>query len=269
MSISLAARNRLAADRGAPVLGVPHLAEPDEWLCVGRSCWRASLARRAVGAALELARAALPARTRAQRWVRYYVDLADTPPAPPGAQLVLMTDEIIDLVAAHADRTENQVRSALKFWDHGLRHAFIWVERGVPLCMQWLLTRADGPRLRALGEWAGMYPPLPPGYGQVENLFAFSSAREKGVATRFEYALYHEARRIGLRRLITHIHEANTAARGWADRTGWRRYGTITRYQIDLPGLRGWSAYVHRHDAPAPAGAVSPGAAEMRLARGR
>jgi GNAT superfamily N-acetyltransferase len=258
VSLSLAARNRLAANRGVPVFDSPDLVEPYDWLCMGRTCWRASLPRRAVGAGLGLARAVLPARTRGQRWIRYYVDLAHTPPAPSGVQLTLMTDEIMDLVAAHADRAENQVLSALKFWDRGLRHAFIWMERGVPLCMQWLLTRADGPRLRALVDWAGMYPPLPPGYGQVENLFAFSSAREKGVATRFEYALYHEARRIGLRRLVTHIHEANTAARGWADRTGWRRYGTITRYQIDVPGLRAWSAYLHRHDAPAPAGAASP-----------
>ena len=45
-----------------------------------------------------------------------------------------------------------------------------------------------------------------------------------------------------------------TAARAWADRTGWRRCGTITRYQVDLPGLRAHALYLHRHDAaPMPA----------------
>ena len=248
MPVSLAAANRIATAPRVAAAGASRLVEPDDWVCVRGGHWRAALVRRAAAAGLRSVRAALPSRTRVQRWIRYRIDLANTPPAPPGVALPLMTDEIIALVAAHHDRAENQVRSALRFWDHGLRHAFVWMDRGVPLCMQWLLTRADGPRLRALGDWGGMYPPLRPGYGQVENLFAFSGAREKGIATRFEYALYHEARRIGLRGLVTHIHEANTAARGWADRTGWRRYGTITRYQVDLPGLRAWSVHLHDHD---------------------
>ncbi len=189
----------------------------DDWLCVGRACYRAPLARRVAAAGTRLARAALPGRVGAHRWIRYHVDLSNTPPAPPDVHLTPVTDDIIRLIERHPDRAENQVRSALRFWDHGLRHAFIWMDRGEPMCMQWLLTRADGPRLRALGEWAGMYP-----------------------------------RRIGLRHLVTHIHEANAAARGWADRTGWRRYGTITRYQIDLPALRTWGVYLHRHDDPAP-----------------
>jgi len=90
-----------------------------------------------------------------------------------------------------------------------------------------------------------MYPPLVANVGQVENLYAFSTARRKGVATQFEYALYHEARRAGLRELVTHIHEANAAARGWAERTGWRPYGAITRYQLDVQGLGAYAVYLH------------------------
>jgi hypothetical protein len=238
----------------------------DDWLCVGRACYRAPLARRVAAAGTRLARAALPRRVGAQRWIRYHIDLSDTPPAPPDVHLTRVTDDIIRSIERHPDHAENQVRSALRFWDHGLRHAFIWMDRGEPMCMQWLLTRADGPRLRALGEWAGMYPTLRGGYGQVENLFAFSNVREKGIARRFEYALFAEARRIGLRHLVTHIHEANAAARGWADRTGWRRYGTITRYQIDLPALRTWGVYLHRHDDAAPATPVALGSAAARPA---
>lgn len=250
MSVSLAHSARVATAPDAPPSPSWDLADLDQWLCVGSGRWRSPVARRLVGAGVGLARAVLPGRTRLQRWIRYWVDLASTPPAPSGVRLTPVTDEVIAMVAAHPDRAENQVRSALRFWDAGLRHAFIWMEAGSPLCMQWLLTRADGPRLRALGDWAGMYPPLPGRYGQVENLFTFSNVREKGVASRFEYALYHEARRLGLRRLVTHIHQANAGARAWADRTGWRRYGTITRGQIDLPGLRAWSACLHRHDGP-------------------
>jgi len=114
-----------------------------------------------------------------------------------------------------------------------------------PLCIQWLLTDTDRPRLRTLDEWAGMYPPLVANVGQVENLYAFSTARRRGVATQFEYALYHEARRVGLRELVTHIHEANAAARGWAERTGWRPYGTITRYQLDVRALGAYAIFLH------------------------
>ena len=128
----------------------------------------------------------------------------------------------------------------------------MWLSEEGPLCIQWLLTDADRVQLHRLGDWAGMYPPLPRGTGQVENLFAFASARKQGVASRFEYALYHEARRLGLKQLVTHVYEPNTSAHAWADRTGWRRCGTITRYQMDLPGLRARSVFVHRSDIATP-----------------
>jgi hypothetical protein len=58
--------------------------------------------------------------------------------------------------------------------------------------------------------------------------------------------MYEEARRAGLGEIITHIHESNTAACGWAERTGWQSYGTITRYHADVPGLRNRGFFLHR-----------------------
>jgi|SRR5882762_11467964 len=217
---------------------------------VGRSGVEAGVVLRAcVTTTLGLAHAALPQRVAAQRWIRYRIDLtAALPPVSPDVRLTRVTDDFIDMLHHHPEHAENQVRSALRFWERGLRRAYVWLSDEGPLCMQWLLTEADGRHLHRLGEWAGMYPPLPPRVGQVENLFAFASARKQGVATQFEYALYHEARRLGLAQLVTHIYEPNTAAHAWADRTGWRRCGTITRYQVDLPGLRARSVYVHQRD---------------------
>lgn len=223
------------------------IVDPGEWLCVGRYCSRARpLVRTSATSFFALARAVFAGRVLTERWIRYAIDLTDTPPVPPGVHLTPVTDDVIRALREHPDRVQSQLASGLRFWDHGLRRAYVWIDEEGPLCIQWLLTTADNARLRALPDWAGMYPPLPPGVGQVENLFAFSTARRKGVATQFEHALYETARQVGLRQLITHIHEGNSAARGWADRTGWRAYGTITRYQLDFPGVRARSAFLHR-----------------------
>lgn len=233
----------------------PHPTVTD-WVSIGRVGIRPGLVRRAcLATALGLVRALFRKRLRAQRWIHYSVDLTSSlPAAPPDVRLTRITDDVIARLRDHPESAENQLKSGLRFWDHGLRRAYIWMDGGEPMCMQWLLAHGDHAALRTLGEWAGMYPPLPRGVGQVENLFAFASARRQGVASRFEYALYHEARRQGLVRLVTHIHEPNTAARAWADRTGWQRGGTITRYQLDLPWFRARSLYVHRHEkAAAPA----------------
>lgn len=179
-------------------------------------------------------------------WVRYHIDLATVSREPSDASLTRVTDQIIDELRCHPDADQNQLRSGFRFWCHGLRRAFVWCSVEGPLCIQWLLTGSDTTLLRSLPGWAGMYHPLPPGYGQVENLFTFSTARRKGVARQFEYMLYDEARRLGLRGLYTHIHARNSAARAWAQRTEWREFGTIRRYTFDLPGLRPVSCYVHR-----------------------
>ena len=200
------------------------------------------------------ARVALPERVEVDRWVRYTIALGDTPASSPEVALQPVTDAIMADLRNHPDRNERQLRSGFRFWDRGLRRAFIWQLDGGPACVQWLLLPDDIRALHSLGEWSGMYAPLPERCGQVENLFAFSTARRKGVATQFEYALFAAARQMGLVGLVTHIHEQNVAARGWADRTGWREYGVIARYHADFPGLRGFNVCVHTNGgARAPA----------------
>ena len=75
-------------------------------------------------------------------------------------------------------------------------------------------------------------------------LQAVRVARRKGVATQFEYGLCAIARDAGFEDLVTHIHAENAAARGWAERMGWRPYGMITRYQLDLPVLRKYGVFL-------------------------
>jgi hypothetical protein len=227
------------------------IADLGDWLGLGPYCWEATpFLLAGVTTCLGVVSTAFSERVLTERWIRYRIDLADDLPASPDVHLTPVTDEIIRALRQHPDHAENQLMSGFKFWDRGLRRAFVWMEQDQPLCIQWLLTNADRSRLRALDEWAGMYPPLVPTVGQVENLFAFSTARRRGVATQFEYALYDEARRAGLRVLVTHIHEANAAARGWAERTGWHPFGTITRYRLDVRGLRAYAVYLHSSNDP-------------------
>jgi len=63
-------------------------------------------------------------------------------------------------------------------------------------------------------------------------------------ATQFEYGLCAIARDAGFEDLVTHIHAENAAARGWAERMGWRPYGMITRYQLDIPVLRKYGVFL-------------------------
>ncbi len=222
------------------------IADLGEWLGLGPYCWEATpFFLASVTTCLGVIGAAFSKRVLTQRWIRYRIELAEDLLVSPAVHLTPVTDAIIGALRRHPDHAENQLKSGFRFWDRGLRRAYVWMDQEQPLCIQWLLTDADRPRLRTLDEWAGMYPPLVANVGQVENLYAFSTARRKGVATQFEYALYHEARRAGLRELVTHIHEANAAARGWAERTGWRPYGAITRYQLDVQGLGAYAVYLH------------------------
>src|ERR1041384_6247275 len=91
---------------------------------------------------------------------------AGTDPTP-GVRLTRVTDEVIAQLRAHPEAAENQLKSGLRFWEHGLRRAYIWMDDHEPLCIQWLLTHTDHMALRSLPEWAGMYPPPPrrPGPG--------------------------------------------------------------------------------------------------------
>ncbi len=193
-------------------------------------------------------RAAAGRRVERSEWVRYRIDLAATPDPGP-VTLVPVTDEHIASLRAHADREQNQLVSGFRFWDLGLRRALLWLDAGEPVCIQWLLTPEDNPALRALPEWAGLYLPLSPGTGQVENLFTFSSARRRGAATMFEYALYRVAAAAGLRRLVTHIAASNDAANAWARKTGWVVSGSISRWTVDARGIRRLPVCLHR-EAP-------------------
>jgi hypothetical protein len=217
-----------------------------DWLCAGSQRWRISpFAARVSDNALRML-SRLTSRVASDAWVRYCIDLASSPAALSGASLTPVTDTIISELRNHPDREQNQLQSGFRFWDHGLKRAFVWLDEEGPLCVQWLLTERDNDRLLHLPKWSGMYPPIPKGYGQVENLYTFSTARRKGVASQFEFMMYEQAKRLELSVLVTHIHAGNTAAHGWAERTGWRPYGTIRRYTFDAPGVRERAVYVHR-----------------------
>lgn len=243
--------------------------DTSEWLCFGRACWRARApVRLAVTGLLRLARAAFPRHVVRQRWIRYRIDLASTPAAPPHVRLTRVTDPIIGALRQRPDRAETNFKSGLRFWDEGLRRAYIWVGPDGPLCIQWLLLPEDHRQLRRLNGWAGLYGPLPRGTGQVDNLFAFAAARFASVATDFSHALFDEARRAGLQTLVMHIHESHRVLRAWAEAAGWRRFGTITRHQLGWPGLLARSVYVHRDETPRRAVEMEMGPAEQ-LARMR
>lgn len=234
-------------------------ADPDgngmttDWICFGTTAWASTpalgrFAARVGSTVGQLARG----RLERERWIRYRIGLDGGPSAPDGVRLSPVTDDFVRCLRTHPDHEQNQLVSGLRFWEHGLRRAYVWCDEagGGPLCMQWLLMRPDNVLLRTLPEWAGMYPPLARGWGQVENLFAFSTARRKGVATQFELALFQVARDLGLSGLVTHIAERNEPARGWADRLGWEAYGVIVRYRLDLPGFRSRPLYLHRLGQP-------------------
>jgi hypothetical protein len=224
-----------------------------EWLCAGPYCWpvESSTLKLTVNLLLE-GTSTVNRHVYVERWVRYRARLKDASSNgtdPP--TLITVTDDIIQKLRSHPDCRHNQMQSGLRFWDHGLRRAYLWWGVEGPLCIQWLLTAADNDKLRSLPTWAGMYPPLAPGCGQVENLFAFSNVRRRGVATQFAYGMYEQARENGLRELVTHIHEGNLAACGWAGRTGWNPYGTITQYRFAWPVVRGRSVFLHSsHNVP-------------------
>jgi ribosomal protein S18 acetylase RimI-like enzyme len=214
----------------------------------------AALAARVLGVA-----ARCTPRVRVERWVRYRAGVPSAEPAVPPCALTRFDDAVVTQLRAHADATEPAFSSGLAFWAHELRGGYVWLEDGQPLCSQWLFTERDNRALRLLPEWAGMYPPLAPGTGQLEKLWTFSSARRRGVASQFAELMFAEAQRAGLQSLRTHIHESNVAARRWAQRTGWEPFGTIERFVFDVPGLRDpeMAICVHRSgpvpDMPAPA----------------
>ncbi len=237
--------NRPGAGTEAPVVASA------DWLCVGSHCWEAPpLLLDLISGALDFVVKLTRGRVHAQRWARYVIRPADIAPLGTAPALTPVTDDIVARLRVHRDRDENQLKSALQWWDHGLRRAYIWLEAGKPICLQFLVTRADAPKLRTLPEWGAMYPPLPEGRGQVENLFAFRDAQVMGAGMRFLNAMCLVERQAGFTDVVTHIGETNTAVHSMSERVGWRRYGTSTRYWFDIRGLRGLAVCVHRAGLP-------------------
>ena len=233
--------NRPGGGAGLPVL------EHADWLCIGTRCWEApQLLLNLISGLLDLLGMLTRERVHAQRWARYVIRPADIAPLATAPRIVPVTEAIVEQLRVHPDRGQNQLESALQWWDHGLRRAYIWLEPQGPVALQCLVTRADAPKLRILPVWGAMYPPLPEGRGQVENLYSFSNAQGIGVGIRFLCGMSAMEQEAGLREVVTHIGEANTAVRSLRERVGWRRYGTSTRYWFDIPGLRGLSLCLHR-----------------------
>jgi hypothetical protein len=228
----------------------PPASQTVDWVCTGRTCRRGDATGGARASRVLDRLSAFTARVCVQRWVRYRIDLDHVPPPDDEVRLTPLDDELVSRLSVHPDYVEEAFASGLAFWAFGVRGGFVWYEDGAPLCFQWLLTDADTATLRARSPWAGMYPPLAAGTAQLEKLWTFSTARKKGVASRFALAMFDEARGRGVRSLITHIHEANDAARSWAQRTGWKPYGTISRYTFDIPVVRRFnmSLCAHRSD---------------------
>ncbi len=229
----------------------PPVLEHADWLCVGAHCWEApGILLDLISGALDLVATLVGSRLDVQRWARYVIRPADIKLLNPVPRIVPLTDTMIEQLRVHPDREENQLKSALQWWDHGLRRAYIWMEPQGPIALQCVVTRADAPKLRTLPVWGAMYPLLPEGRGQVENLFAFRSAQGIGVGLRFLNGMCAVEREAGFREVVTHIAETNTAVRSMSERVGWRRYGTSTRYWFDVRGLRGVSVCVHRTGLP-------------------
>jgi GNAT superfamily N-acetyltransferase len=223
------------------------MAESTDWICAGRACWRGGAPVVAASSNVLSALPTMSDRIGTQRWVRYRIDLDQVASSEEDVRLTPLDDALVARLRGHPDYAQEAFASGLDFWALGIKGGLVWLEDGEPLCFQYLLANEDVAVLRERSHWAFMYPPLDAGTGQLEKLWTFSTARKKGVASRYALAMFAEARAAGYRTLITHIHESNEAARSWAQRTGWRQYGTIVRYQFDLPVIRRFNLSVCAH----------------------
>src|ERR1043166_9118840 len=136
--------------------------DPGDWLCVGDFCTGAApLLGGSVAAAFALARTALPRRVIVDRWIRYRISLDSARTGPTDARLTPVTDDLVQALRQHPESAANQLKSGLRFWDHGLTRAFVWLTVPAPFCFQGLLTSAAPPRPPPRGGGGGMSPPLP------------------------------------------------------------------------------------------------------------
>lgn len=238
--------------------------------------WSAWL-ERAVGEA----RSGTPVAGRVvvQRWARLSIALprpSETQAAGAREGFGPASEAEVQRWRMEGDRDAPQLRSAFRFWDHGLRRVFAWRTREGARAVVWVLTARDNARLRRLPGWAAMYPPLPADALQLENLFVFSDARARGAATSLVQGVFAWGASRGMRRAFTHIADRNAPALSHAARVGWTRYGTIARLQLDVPGLRRAALFLHlagggAGDAPVsePAGPATTRRPERASWRGR
>jgi hypothetical protein len=219
-----------------------------DWLAIGTMCRPISRGAAAVLCkTISMVKSVLRGTALVSEWRRYRVDLNGAFTSP--TMLVPLTEELMSVLRTHPDR--EQLGTTFHLWDTGFRTALVCMDHDRPFCIQWLLTAAENHLLPKLGQWSGLYPPLPPATGQVEGLYAFKDSRGTGVATDFAFAMNEHARLMGLEELVTHIAEENKPAHKWAQRTGWAQSGTITRLQLDVLGLRNVTICVHC-SAPSP-----------------
>ncbi len=233
-------------------------------VCIGGTSWSGdSFASRVLFLLLSLASRFLD-RVIVQRFVRFELHPAEIEATPSDIRLAPVSAEIIARLRKHPDAVNDAFASGLAFWDMGVRNGFVWFDGDEPLCFQWQLTEPDLWALRAQSEWGNLYPHLSGGMAQREKLWVFSSARRKGVASRFAGAMLDEARKRGVTTLVTHVSEANAPALSLVERSGWKRCGMIVRYEFDVPVLRNLKSSVAVHLRSA-----QPGAAPSRVSEPR
>jgi RimJ/RimL family protein N-acetyltransferase len=222
--------------------GATRVESIPEWYCTGTRCYRA----RPVFHLPHRVLLSLP-RLRRETWMRYRLPLDETPLCGEDVPLTPVDEDLVERLRRHPEGEGDQLQSALRFWHSGFGDGFAWCEQEQPLCIIWLVTERHNPARARLGSWAGMYPALASGVGVIEGIYTFRRGlrRRGGAATSMALATFRRAKDMGLRELRTHIHHDNLAAQRWAARVGWRPFGAIHRYSLDLRGLRGRYLYVH------------------------
>ncbi len=209
-----------------------------EWVCVRRNCWRGDAFWWAMLYRMLTWLSQITPRVSLQRWVRFRLNPADAPLPDAEIRLTAVSEPVLAALRTHPDYAEEAFASGIEFWDFGVRNGFVWLEDGQPRAFQWQLSATDTMALRARSLWGNMYPPLAPSMAYQEKMWTFSSARMKGVASRFAFAMFDEARQAGITTLFAHINELNAPALSLVNKTGWKRFGTIERFDFDFPVLR-------------------------------
>jgi ribosomal protein S18 acetylase RimI-like enzyme len=238
-----------------PLATPPGSSARVERVCTGRVAWRGDSIAGFVLSRLLTAATRMSDRIVTMRFVRFELRPAAAESTPSDIRLTPVTAEIIAQLRAHPDAAHAAFASGLDFWDMGVRNGFVWFENGEPLCFQWQLTESDAAALRTRSDWSTLYPTLGPGVAQREKLWTFSAARRRGLASRFAAAMLAEARRQGITTLVTHVSAENAPALTLVEKSGWKRCGSIVRYEFDLPLFRSfkWSAAVHSRSRAAAA----------------